>query len=202
MAPPILLVEDDIALAQTMAYAIENVGVPVEHCATADTAIDLLREKYYAVIVVDLVLEEGASGIYVINALRSVPPDQRPLVLMTTGASLEMLRGVDRSLVAAVMLKPIDFELFAEYVLATYRRAIGMAGEVASQPSLSPAVKTFCGGCGAEITPWVFDPPHPADPSDTFQLWLETPCSRCGAFPDDGACRSHWQPRRRSRVSV
>lgn len=72
----------------------------------------------------DLILENGLSGLYVVEAIRELAPDQRPLILTTTGANLEYLRGVDRTMVAAVILEPVDFGLFAEYVLATYRRAI------------------------------------------------------------------------------
>ena len=179
-----------------MALAIESAGVPVEHCATAETAIALMRQKYYAVVVVDLILEEGASGIYVVDALRDMPPAERPLVLMTTAASLDSLRGVDRSLVAAVILKPLDFELVAEYVLATYHRAVRGAPEAAVGPGVETSVITFCGECGGEITPWIYDPPHPAAPADTFQLWLETPCARCGTAPRDGGGRSQWVPKK------
>ena len=195
MAPPILLVDDDIALAQAMALAIENVGIPVERCTTGETAIEWIRQKRYAVVVLDLILEEGVSGLYVVDAIRELSPEQRPMILMTTGANLENLRGVDRTMVAAVMLKPVDFELFAEYVLATYRRAVHTTSELGVTPALSPSVRTYCGECGAEITPWIFDPPHPAEGSDMFQLWLDTPCSRCGTSPRLGGGRSQWTPR-------
>ncbi len=202
MAPPILVVDDDVALSQTMALAIENAGVPVEQCTTGETAIDLIRAKRYAVIVLDLILEEGVSGLYVVNAIRELPPEQRPLILMTTAASLENLRGVDRGLVAAVMLKPLDFELFAEYVLATYRRAIRTVNEVAAAVVGEPGVRTYCGSCGTAITPWVFDPPHPAEAADTFQLWVDTPCTRCGTAPRQAGGRSEWTPSADGRTLV
>lgn len=192
VAPPILLVDDDIALAQAMALAIENVGIPVEQCSTGEMAIELIRQRLYAVVVLDLILGEGVSGLYVVDAIRDLKPEQRPLILMTTGANLESLRGVDRTMVAAVMLKPIDFGLFTDYVLATYRRAIHATSEVAASPSISPTITTYCGNCGAEITPWIFDPPQPASASDTFQLWLDTPCSRCGTSPRLRGGRSQW----------
>jgi ActR/RegA family two-component response regulator len=197
VAPPILLVDDDIALAQAMALAIENVGIPVEQCSTGEMAIELIRQNHYAVVVLDLILGAGVSGLYVVEAIRELKPEQRPLILMTTGANLETLRGVDRTLVAAVMLKPVDFGLFTDYVLATYRRAIHATSEVAAAPSLSPAITTYCGECSAEITPWIFEPPHPASRSDTFELWLGTPCSRCGTAPRLRGGRSQWTPRAR-----
>lgn len=192
MAPPILIVDDDIALSQAMALAIENAGIPVEQCSSGETAIELIRHQRYAVVVLDLILGEGVSGLYVVEAIRELKAGQRPMILMTTGANLENLRGVDRTMVAAVMLKPIDFELFAEYVMATYRRAVHAR---ASEPAVTTPVITYCGECGAEITPWIFDPPLPANESDTFELWLDTPCVRCGTSPRLRGGRSQWTPR-------
>lgn len=194
VAPPILLVDDDLALAQAMASCIDNIGLPVEHCATGEVAIELLRKKHYAVAVIDLILESGISGIYVVNAIRELPIEQRPLVLMITGANLESLRGVDRTTVAAVMLKPLDLDLFSEFVLATYRRAIHVASEAGVSAGGDAKVRTYCGICGAEINPWIFNPPKPADDTDTFQLWLDTPCAQCGTPPRVSGGRSEWTP--------
>ena len=193
MAPPILIVDDDIALSQAMALVIENAGIPVEQCSSGETAIQLVREKRYAVVVLDLILGVGVSGLYVVEAIRELKAEQRPLILMTTGANLENLRGVDRTMVAAVMLKPVDFELFAEYVMATYRRAVHTT---IAESGVRPPVSTYCGECGAEITPWLHDPPPPAEASDTFELWLDTPCVRCGTAPRISGGRSAWSARR------
>lgn len=201
MAPPILLVDDDVALAQTMAHAIDTVGIPVEHCTTGETAIELIRQKRYAVVVLDLILKGGVSGLYVANAIRELPPEQRPLILMTTGANLENLRGVDRSIVTAVILKPLDFELFAEFAVAAYRRAIRAVPE-ASNAAVESLVRTYCGSCGAEISPWMFDPPQPASRTDTFALWLDTPCTRCGTSPRQAGGRSEWTPAAQGRTLV
>lgn len=193
VAPPILIVDDDIALSQAMALAIENVGIPVEQCSSGETAIALVRQKRYAVVVLDLILAEGVSGLYVVEAIREMKAEHRPMILMTTGANLENLRGVDRSMVTAVMLKPVDFELFAEYVMATYRRAVHVTlPEPVVSAATAPMILTYCGECGAEITPWIFAPPHPAEASDTFELWLDTPCSRCGTSPRACGGRSQW----------
>ena len=129
MLPPILLVEDDLPLAQTMASELEAVGVPVEHCPTGELAIELLEQKRYPVIVLELVLSlgGGVSGGYVVKAVKKMPRAQRPgVVLIASGAAT--LRGVDRSVVTSMLFKPLDFALFAEYILATYRRALSSCG--------------------------------------------------------------------------
>jgi DNA-binding response OmpR family regulator len=192
VAPPILLVDDDLALAQAMIAAIENTGIPVEHCTTGEVAIELVKKKRYAVVIVDLILEHGISGIYVVNAVRNLAAERRPVVLMITGANLENLRGVDRATVSAVMLKPIDFALFADFVLAAYRHSTQlMPSNIEADV---PKIHTYCGSCGNEIAPWIFEPPEPANRGDTFQLWLDTPCPQCGVVPREAGGRSDWTP--------
>ena len=46
-----------------MTISIESVGIPVERCATGAGAIDLIRQKRYAVIVIDLMLLTGLGGL-------------------------------------------------------------------------------------------------------------------------------------------
>lgn len=184
MAPPILLVDDDLSLAQTMSMAIENLGIPVEQCATGEVAIELIGKKRYAVVILDLILQSGVSGLYVVDAVRQMPQQQRPLILMVTGASLEMLRGVDPSLVTAVMLKPLDFDLFAQYVLATYRRALNLPGEAGAVAPPMLKVRTYCGECGLEIAPWV--------PERPIEVWMDTPCINCGTVPSQSGGYSDW----------
>jgi DNA-binding response OmpR family regulator len=173
MAPPILLVEDDLSLAQTLTMLLENLEIPVEHCATGEVAIELVRSKRYAVVIIDVILMTGVSGLYVVRAIREMPAEQRPRVMVMTGAGLETLRGIDRSVVTAVMLKPLDFELFPEYVLATYRNA------------LTKRIHTFCGHCGTEITPWM--------PERPLELWMDTPCRSCGSAPRAAGGRTEWR---------
>ncbi len=184
---PILLIEDDLSLAEAMTLVLEDLGMPVEHCATGELAIELIREKRYAVAVIDVVLRAGVSGIYVVTAIRKMPPDRRPFVLMVTGANIENLRGLDRSVVSAVMLKPLDFELFGQYVLATYKKAIAMSAD--------KRVQTFCGNCGAGIRPWIEERPQMvrAD-DDSFANWMDTPCRTCGLAPRQVGGRSAVSP--------
>ena len=191
MPPPILLVDDDLSLAQVMTMAIAEVGLPVEHCTTGEVAIELMKTKRYAVLVADLILEAGISGIYVVNAVRDMPKEQRPAILMITGGNLENLRGVDRSLVTAVMLKPVDLELFTNYVLATYRRALNLQSDAGVVAAVIEKVRTYCGDCGAEIAPWLPDRSS-ADGENHFDAWLDTPCSKCGTVPRLAGGRSQW----------
>ncbi len=190
--PPILLVDDDLSLAQTLTGAMESRALPVDHCASGEVAIELIAAKRYPLVIIDVILEQGVSGVYVVDAIRKIPGAQRPDVLMLSDAKGTM-RGIDHTVVTAVMLKPINFELFTDYVEATYRRAVG---PVTPPPTVVPAhehkgsrrsARTFCGACGNEIMPWLSQIPAVAlsvlDTDDTFDAWLDMPCQTCGKAP-------------------
>ena len=190
--PPILLVDDDLSLAQTLTGALESRGLPVDHCASGEVAIELIAAKRYPLVIIDVILEKGVSGVYVVDAIRKLPAAQRPDVFMLSDARANV-RGIDHQVVTAVMLKPINFELFTDYVEATYRRAVGpvtpppvvMAEHHHTLAPRSP--RTFCGACGNEIIPWVSQIPAVAlsvlDTDDTFDAWLDMPCQTCGKAP-------------------
>ena len=120
MGLPILVVEDDLSLSEALAAKLDAPDRPVDRCQTAEVAVELLGAKRYGLVVLDLMLLDGASGIYVIDFLRGLPEASRPPVLMITACNVDNLRSIDRCLVKAIMLKPLDFELFRAFALSTY----------------------------------------------------------------------------------
>ena len=176
MAQPVLLVEDDLSLAQSLVAAIEPTGIAVEHCVSSELAIELLRQREFAVAVLEMVpaSEQGVSGSYVVKAMRKLPKEKRPTVIMLASPSAS-LRGIDRSSVAALLFKPLDLSLFVEYLTATYRRAL--CADPADAEGGTRQRRSFCGACDAPIAAWISDRP------DTFPAWMETPCPGCGEPP-------------------
>jgi len=120
---PVLLVDDDVALAEALSAQLESAGMSVDRCHSANIAVELLGQKRYGLVIVDLLLLDGASGVYVIDAVHAIANDTKPPVLIITACNVENLRSLDRCSVKAILLKPLDFDLFRAYVLATYRDA-------------------------------------------------------------------------------
>ena len=176
-----------------MIAALQAATLPVEHCSTGEVAIELLTAKRYSVLIVDLILPAGISGVYVVNAVRQLPSSDRPAVLMISDASPDKLRGVDRQLVSSLMFKPLDLALFTQMVVTAYRHTMTRRGE--TDETAPRVARTFCGNCGTEVVPWVADNSLVADlvdPDATFVAWLDTPCASCGTSPRAGGGRSAW----------
>ena len=113
----VLLVEDDRSLAHLIARALENAGMKVTSTDSSVDAILQLQRGRYDVLLLDIVLA-GSSGVYVVDALRDLPVDDRPTVVVITGARGNILSTLDRTIVKTVMFKPLDVGSLTAYVKA------------------------------------------------------------------------------------
>ena len=186
--PKLLLVEDDLALAQTMILSLQRAGMAVEHCSTAEVAIELIQAHRFPVIICDVILGGGMSGLYVVDSLRKIPAEERPEVLVITGASLEYIRGLNRQLVTAILIKPVDFDLFTNMVRVTCEHASRRIPP-STLLSAKKSVHTYCGACDSEIAAWV-DAPGVANREEMFEGWMDLPCKTCGTTPRERGGRS------------
>jgi DNA-binding response OmpR family regulator len=111
----VLLVEDDRSLAHLIARGLENAGLGVTTTDSSVDAILQLQRGRYSVILLDIILS-GSSGVYVVDALRDLRPDERPKVVVITGARGNILSTLDRTIVKAVLFKPLDVPSLTAYV--------------------------------------------------------------------------------------
>lgn len=110
-----LVVEDDVSLARLLCSALERAGVET-HCETsAEMAIVALAHAGYDCAIIDIVLP-GSSGIYVADAIRQLPAPERPQVIFVTAGDASALKVLDRSVVKAVLFKPLNVEALVAYI--------------------------------------------------------------------------------------
>ena len=113
----ILLVEDDTSLANLISHALEREGMNVSTAESSVDAILCLQKDRYEVVLLDIMLK-GTSGLYVIDAVRDIRSYERPKIVIITGARSSLLSNIDRSLVKAVLFKPLDVPALTAYVKA------------------------------------------------------------------------------------
>ncbi len=104
--PHILVVDDNLDLAENLAEALELAGATADVAANGREALDRIAERPYDLVLTDMRMPE-LSGLELIRALRSRDP-ATPVIVMTaftTGAELDEAR--DRGALD-VMEKPID----------------------------------------------------------------------------------------------
>jgi DNA-binding response OmpR family regulator len=89
----ILVVEDEPAIAEAVAYALREAGYEVDAVDDGDAALDAARAEAYDLMVLDLLLP-GTSGIDVCRALRG--ESDLPIVMLTAlDAELDRVSGLD-----------------------------------------------------------------------------------------------------------
>lgn len=115
-----LVVEDDEPLAGLLCHSLRKAGIHASSCSTAEEATRTLAVRAFHFVVLDLTLP-GSSGLYVIEAVRRMEGRRRPAVVVLTASRGPVLDKIDRSVVKAVIFKPVDVNVVASFLLSLAR---------------------------------------------------------------------------------
>ena len=142
MAESILIVEDEPALQETLAYNLKKEGYTVEAVGDGREALDLARKLKPDLIVLDLMLP-SLDGFEITRILRK---EMTTPILMLTARDDEIDRIVGLEVGADVYLtKPFSMRELVARVKAQLRRARLIREELGSQPAETPQEKLTFG---------------------------------------------------------
>ncbi len=130
-ATTLLLVEDDLNVARTLATRLGAEGFAVTHAASVGAAREALEKQQYAAAVLDVGLPDG-NGFEVGRHLREVSPATAMLFLTAWGSPEDRIRGLELG-ADDYMTKPFAFR---ELVLRI-QNMLKRAGEIA-EPGVKP----------------------------------------------------------------
>lgn len=102
----VLVVDDDPGIRAILALALRQKGLAPDEAADGRSALELLREHRYAVVLLDLMMP-GVDGFGVLNALQT-PGTLPPVVIVMTGAGQAVADRVDRQVIHGLVAKPFD----------------------------------------------------------------------------------------------
>jgi len=89
----ILLVEDEPAIAEAVAYALRDAGYDVDHADNGTDALTAARDRHYDLMVLDLLLP-GIPGLDVCRTLRA--ESDLPIVMLTARDTVgDRVTGLD-----------------------------------------------------------------------------------------------------------
>jgi two-component system phosphate regulon response regulator PhoB len=122
MKPMVLVVEDETALQQVLAYNLERAGFVVEQAFDADEALTLIAERTPDLIVLDWMLPY-MSGLELCRQLRRKAPTANLPVIMLTARTEEpdRLRGLDTG-ADDYITKPFSIDELVARMRAVLRR--------------------------------------------------------------------------------
>ena len=156
MSARLLLLEDDPAIARTVAYALERDGLTVTHSLLVHDARQQLQRTRFDLLVLDVGLPDG-SGLDLLRDVRNAPPTAALPVLMLSAHGEEIDRVLGLELGADDYLtKPFSPRELAARVKALLRRA-GHGngngnGHQASAPATSAAAPFHDDEAGQRIS--------------------------------------------------
>ena len=123
MSARLLLLEDDPAIARTVAYALERDGLTVTHSLLVHDARQQLQRTRFDLLVLDVGLPDG-SGLDLLRDVRNTAPTAALPVLMLSAHGEEIDRVLGLELGADDYLtKPFSPRELAARVKALLRRA-------------------------------------------------------------------------------
>jgi two-component system catabolic regulation response regulator CreB len=123
MSAKLLLLEDDPAIARTVAYALERDGLTVTHSLLVHDARKQLQRARFDLLVLDVGLPDG-SGLDLLRDVRNAAPTAALPVLMLSAHGEEIDRVLGLELGADDYLtKPFSPRELAARVKALLRRA-------------------------------------------------------------------------------
>ena len=119
----LLLLEDDPAIARTVAYALERDGLQVTHCLLVQDARQQMQRHPFDLLVLDVGLPDG-NGLDLLRDVRNAPTTAALPVLMLSAHGEEIDRVLGLELGADDYLtKPFSPRELAARVKALLRRA-------------------------------------------------------------------------------
>lgn len=123
----VLLVEDHMALAETIAEYLEMHSMIIEHATNVTLAKKLISENPYHIVLLDLNLPDG-SGHDVSKYMRQELGLSTPVIMLTARDTLEdKLEGFDSG-TDDYLVKPVDMKELAARIIALDKRASGQVG--------------------------------------------------------------------------
>lgn len=117
----ILIVEDEALIAKDIEYSLQQLGYIISGIAYDGVqALDLIQRTQPDLVLLDIELKEGLSGIDIAHILNE--KHNIPFIYLTSYADPATIDMVKKTLPFGYVLKPFsERELFSAIELATYR---------------------------------------------------------------------------------
>ena len=103
----ILIADDDPSIRQLLGTIIRREGFEADTAADGSDAIEMLAERDYAVILLDLMMPR-IDGFEVIDYLKRHHGRTKPVVLVISAYADQRFKLVDADVVAGVIRKPFE----------------------------------------------------------------------------------------------
>ncbi len=121
----LLVVDDDYPICKLLTDKLSHEGYECQSCAGTEEALHLMEQQVFDLVIVDLLMPGGMTGLELLMAARQQYP--RTAFLIATGVHDASVEATAKRLGAAdYLVKPFDLNAVARSV----KRALAMQREV------------------------------------------------------------------------
>jgi len=131
----LLLVEDDLPLAEALMTLLVSSGYAVDCVHDGEAAMDLVAVEPFDLMILDLNLPER-DGLSVLRAMRAAGNRAAVMIVTARGAAEDRVRGLDLG-ADDYIAKPFDIREFEARVRSLLRRQAGLRSSTVTLGALS-----------------------------------------------------------------
>ena len=111
----VLIVDDEEDFLDTLMNRLKKRGIDVAGCASGEQALELLKEKIFDVVILDIKMPGGMDGIETLREIKKIRPDAEVLLLTGHGSVETSVEGMKEG-AFDYLLKPVKLEKLLEKV--------------------------------------------------------------------------------------
>jgi len=120
MQPNVLIVDDEVAFAKTLAERLSFRDCQVNIALNGNDAIDIVEKKNIDVVILDLAMP-GIDGIETLKAIKKIKP-LTEVIMLTGNATVETAFEGLKVGAMDYLMKPCEVEELAELINMAYKR--------------------------------------------------------------------------------
>ena len=154
----VLVADDDQSIRQLLGTIMRREGLPADLASDGMEAVELLRQREYSVILLDLMMPR-LDGFGVIEHLRKNPPVHKPVILVISAYADQKYKDVDSEIVAGVLRKPFEVADLGNLVTLCVEGFEAALRNGSASPA-DDTVRTLAGENLAQLHALRSDPPH------------------------------------------
>lgn len=111
----VLIVDDEQDFMDTLMNRLKKRGIDVAGCGSGERAIELMKEKIFDVVILDIKMPGGMDGIETLREIKKLRPETEVLLLTGHGSVETSVEGMKEG-AFDYLLKPVKLEKLLEKI--------------------------------------------------------------------------------------
>jgi DNA-binding NtrC family response regulator len=111
----VLVVDDEEDFLETLMNRLKKRGIDTAGCTSGEKAVELVNEKLFDVVILDIKMPDGMDGIETLRKIKKIRPETEVLLLTGHGSVETSVEGMKEG-AFDYLLKPIKLEDLLEKV--------------------------------------------------------------------------------------